>query len=292
MDIKKYDFTIIGGDMRQVYMCDLLINRNYSTSVYGLDNNLLNNNCHHCETLEEAIESSDKILVPIPFSKDGDTILSNTSYPDMTVKNFCSKLTPNHLIFGGCIPEYVKTFCFRHNIFNFDFMEDEDLTMYNTISTAEGTIAEAINRSTINLHQSNCLILGYGRCAQSLAVKLRGLGAMVTIAARNPKSLISAKTQGYNSINLSYTFKYISYFPFIFNTIPSLILNERLLERAKKDVTIIDIASYPGGVDYEISEKLGINASLCLGLPGKYSPKYSANLLVDTIESIIKERSD
>ena len=44
---------------------------------------------------------------------------------------------------------------------------------------------------------------------------------------------------------------------------------------------IIDLASAPGGVDYEIAEKLGIKAILASALPGKVAP--------DTASDYIKE---
>ncbi len=48
-------------------------------------------------------------------------------------------------------------------------MKMNDVAILNAVATAEGAIAEAIKRSIINIHQSNCLVLGYGRCAQILA---------------------------------------------------------------------------------------------------------------------------
>lgn len=68
--------------------------------------------------------------------------------------------------------------------------------------------------------------------------------------------------------------------------------NERKIRKVSQEVTIIDIASSPGGVDYSVVKEVGINATLCLGLPGKYSPKTSGEILVNAIENIINERRD
>ena len=48
-------------------------------------------------------------------------------------------------------------------------------------------------------------------------------------------------------------------------------------------MAIIDIASAPGGVDYEAAGALGIAAKLCLGLPGKYAPKTAGEILAEEI---------
>jgi dipicolinate synthase subunit A len=54
-------------------------------------------------------------------------------------------------------------------------MKDEKIVILNAIATAEGTIMEAIRSSDQNLHGSNCIELGYGRCAKVLAQKLKAL---------------------------------------------------------------------------------------------------------------------
>ena len=51
----------------------------------------------------------------------------------------------------------------------------------------------------------------------------------------------------------------------------------------KKHVTIIDIASAPGGVDFAAAARLNLSAFLCPGLPGKYAPVSSAQAIADTI---------
>ncbi|OJT91053.1 dihydrofolate reductase, partial [Clostridioides difficile] len=65
-------------------------------------------------------------------------------------------------------------------------------------------------------------------------------------------------------------------------------LTKERLEKVSQEVTIIDIASSPGGVDYSVVKEAGINATLCLGLPGKYSPKTSGEILVNAIRKYYK----
>ena len=65
----------------------------------------------------------------------------------------------------------------------------------------------------------------------------------------------------------------------IFNTVPKQILKEDILRKISKESCIIDIASYPGGTNHQMAEKLGICAKLCPSLPGIYSPKSSGIML-------------
>ncbi len=54
------------------------------------------------------------------------------------------------------------------------------------------------------------------------------------------------------------------------------------------DVTIVDIASAPGGVDFDFCRQQNIRAKLCPGLPGIYAPQSSAEIL---FEAIVKSLS-
>lgn len=71
----------------------------------------------------------------------------------------------------------------------------------------------------------------------------------------------------------------------IINTIPSSILNENVLTHLSKECLVLDIAGQGGGTDFEKAKELGIEAHLCSGLPGKYSPKASARILAEFIEN-------
>jgi dipicolinate synthase subunit A len=53
---------------------------------------------------------------------------------------------------------------------------------------------------------------------------------------------------------------------------------------------VIDIASAPGGVDFEAAKQLGIAAKLCPGLPGKYSPRSAGEAAAQVARIILEEQ--
>ncbi|HFQ6527029.1 TPA: dipicolinate synthase subunit DpsA [Clostridioides difficile] len=288
----QYDITVIGGDLRQVYMVKKLINKGYSVVTYGISNEIINGIVGKSTSLAEALSKSSIILCPTPFTKNQVNIENTDNCLDATIDNLLINLSPNQILFGGNIPTKVCKFCEQHSIQIYDFMKMNDVAILNAVATAEGAISEAIKRSIINIHQSNCLVLGYGRCAQILAKKLYALDANVCVGARNNDARSTASAFGYSSISLNQLDEKLLQFDYIFNTIPDCILTKERLEKVSQEVTIIDIASSPGGVDYSATKEVGINATLCLGLPGKYSPKTSGEILVNAIENIINERRD
>jgi dipicolinate synthase subunit A len=168
-------------------------------------------------------------------------------------------------------------------------MKMDDVAIYNAIATAEGAIMEAIKMQPINLHKSRCLVLGYGRCAKVLAAKLKGMDAQVTVCARNKTARSLAKSFGLEVMDFTELKRRICQYDHIFNTVPKQILKEDILRKISKESCIIDIASYPGGTNHQMAEKLGICAKLCPSLPGIYSPKSSGIMLAKKVLEISGE---
>lgn len=285
------DIGIFGGDQRQVYMASAFLKRGYHIYTYRIAEPIKHDNCIALHSLNELFDKCSLLIGPIPLTRDLVSVAS-TSASELSTNNLANLLTKDHFLIGGIIPSALTGICNNKGIPYYDLMKNEKITILNAIATAEGTIMEAIQTSDRNLHGSKCLVLGYGRCAKVLASKLKGMDAKVTVAARSEDALAYAEAAGLHAINITDMKSRLSAYDFIFNTIPSLILDQGCLELVKDYVTIIDIASAPGGVDYEYAMQKKIKAKLCLGLPGKVAPKTSADILVNEIITLMKERSD
>lgn len=290
--IPRFDIGIFGGDSRQVYMALGFLQKGYSVATYATKTKVNHEGCIEAASLSELFDNCNILVGPIPMSRDKITINADSQVEDLTINKVEEVLNKDHLLFGGVIPSSITKACEEKGIFYYDMMKDERITILNAIATAEGTIMEAISSSNRNLHDSKCLVLGYGRCAKVLAAKLKSLDAHVLVAARSEEALAIAQTMGLSTVTLPYIKCVLPSCDYIFNTIPSLILTPDCLDYVNKHACIIDIASAPGGLDYSYAEKLHLNAKLCLGLPGKVAPKTSADILITTIQSLIKERSD
>ena len=71
---------------------------------------------------------------------------------------------------------------------------------------------------------------------------------------------------------------------FLINTVPDRVIDESLIMILQKDAIIIDIASKPGGCDFEACKRYQINCTHALGLPGIYCPKTGAKILYDCMK--------
>lgn len=94
------------------------------------------------------------------------------------------------------------------------------------------------------------------------------MGAQTYVEARKYADLAMIEGHGYEPLELCNLNKEIHKFDIIFNTIPSLILDDEILANVKKDALIIDLASKPGGVDFEAAKAYGVKVIWALSLPG------------------------
>ncbi|MGM9936476.1 MAG: dipicolinate synthase subunit DpsA, partial [Candidatus Ornithomonoglobus sp.] len=74
-----------------------------------------------------------------------------------------------------------------------------------------------------------------------------------------------------------------------FNTVPALILTGEVLEKVRQDTLIIDLASKPGGIDFDAAAELGLRVIWALSLPGRVAPVTAGIIIKDTITNILSE---
>lgn len=254
--------SILGSDKRSKYLRALYVNNGIRLYEY---------------------KEADIVITQIPFSKDDINLNGENIKIDAFVKDIQGKL-----LFSGAYTENIKGKFV--NIEYYDLTNEESFSLLNAIPTAEGAIFEAIKNTETTLCNSNALIMGYGKIGKVLAKMLNGIGANVYCEARKKKDLAFIKAMGYNEINITELKKVLPKMDYIFNTVPALLLDENMLKLVKKDAIIIDLASTPGGVDFEKARELDLNVVWTLALPTKVAPKTAAIYIKDTIDTILKDK--
>lgn len=272
--IYLYKYVMIGGDIRQKLILETL-SKHYTCSHFGVIDG--QNFPNQAQSMELAIKNAENIILPLPMHKGNNlNIHTETAYH---IKELIGYMKKGQTVFAGCISRDFRELMDHKGIRYFDFMEQKEISIYNSIATAEGLIAEMILASPKNLHGSRTLILGYGTCAKTLAAKLKGLHVSTCICARSETALMEACTFGHHTEKLADLKHIIGNYPLIINTIPSKILQREILEQIDKNAMIFEIASYPYGIDIDAAQKLDVNVNLCMSLPAKYAPVSSADIL-------------
>ena len=286
MRADSYKIAVIGGDKRQVYLARILAKKGYEVAVYGLCERVHDERIREATSLKEALKEVDAAVGPVPFIRSGK-ITGTYEVPDMNVEMLLDELPDNAVFFAGNIPGEVRRYAEGKGLRACDMMIDELVAARNAVAAAEGAVAEAIARSPVNLTKSRCLVLGYGRCGRILMRLLKSFFCKVIVSEKDKTRAADAFVLADGIVSEAELTDAVGNVDFIFNTVPERILSEERLRHVGKNTWILDIASAPGGVDYGAAETLSVNAVLLPGLPGRYAPVSSAEILVDSIESQI-----
>ena len=290
--MKKREILVIGGDARQYYMAEKLLECGCEVVCYGEVFQSSTPGIKRLDSLEEVWEklgqTGNSVVFPIPVTTDG-TYIKGTK-ETIRLDDICLYMKEKERIYGGNIPANMRVACEMKQGKCMDFMKSERVAILNAVATAEGAIAEATMLGKGQLTGNECLVTGYGKCGEILADKLSKFGAKVTVMARKESARAKAAAYGHNTCSFELSRIQLNRFAYIFNSVPSLIGTKEFLQQCNSQVTIIDIASAPGGIDYEYAKQTGMVAKLCLGLPGKYAPKTAGEILAEEI-SKEKEQS-
>ncbi len=283
------NISIIGGDSRIVELVKILSeDKNNKIVLFGFGKCENLKQYEQASNLIEALQNSELIITSIPLSKDGKSINTVYSEKNILVEDLFN-IAKNKKIITGKITDEIKGLIKPENNNEIlDVLSCEELTVLNAIPTAEGAIQIAMEKSSVTIHNSKCLILGFGRIGKILSKMLFGIGAQVYCEARKQQDIAWIQSYGYNAIHLDKLNNYLNKFDFIFNTIPHVVLNNTNLGLIKKDCIIIDLASKPGGIDFEEAKKLNLQVEWALALPGKVAPKTAASYIYEIIKNNVQ----
>lgn len=276
----KSTVYVVGGDLRQITVAELLSKDGFSTAKIGLsetDDNL------------SKLKNADIVVLPIPVSYDNVYINAPMAKKKLTLAEVLDNIAENALVLGACISEEVCQMLEARKLKYTDYYKREELIIKNAVPTAEGAIEIALAEMPITLSGSRALVMGYGRVGKILSKKLSLLGAYVTVSARKCSDFAWIEENGMRAVHTKDLIGHIDEFDLIINTIPAVILTEEILCRVSDDALIIDLASKPGGVDFNTAKKLGKNVIWALSLPGKVAPISSGRIIEETIINILAE---
>ncbi len=284
--------SFIGGDIRMPEAAKFAAKKFDNILIYGFDSFKY---CYDCFGIKQennfasALDGVDIVVFGLPYSADGKNIFAPYSEKSIPIDDVISQLNDGAKIFGGILNKYIEEKAAKKNIKCFDYFKREELTLKNALITAEGALAVAMNETSHTIHSSNCLVIGYGRIGKMLSDMLRKLNANVSASARKESDLALIECCGINAVKTNEIGKNIADYDIIFNTVPVCLLTKDILENVRDDTLIIDLASKPGGMDFESARYLGKKIIWATSLPGKVAPETSGKIISDTIYNILNE---
>lgn len=284
-DIKS--FGIIGGDKRQLFLAKAIYDSGYSVMLGGFDRLRSTGNLVLGD-IKAVAAKCDVLILPVPSVRADGSI--NTPFSDecTVLDDELINIMLQKPIFVAMKDKFLKAYPQFEKAEIFDYAAKDEFAILNALPTAEGAVEVAMNKFEGTIAGSRCLITGYGRIGKVLAEMLKNMKAEVTVSARKSSDLAFAQAFGYKMLNTN-KLKSVKNFDLVFNTVPDIIFDRELLSATDKNTIIIDLASLPGGVDFEAAHELGIEAVRALSLPGKCAPKTAGEIIKTTVFNTIEE---
>jgi dipicolinate synthase subunit A len=203
-------------------------------------------------------------------------------------RSFLSDLSETACVVVGRAGSFLKEEAAAADIELHELLGRDDFALHNAVPTAEGAIWEAMKRSDVTVAGSNTHVVGYGRCGKVLANHLQGLNSTVTVVSQTSEKRAEAAALGFQDQPLEYWDDLVGQADFIFNTVPAQLVDAAMLARTRDSVVIIDIASAPGGVDFQAAHDLGREAVLTPSLPGKQAPRTAGIAMARVIRELLQ----
>lgn len=283
----KETVGIIGGDKRFLFTAEAFLESGYEVYLFGFSK-LFSSGDLQLEDDFGKLELCDIVLLPLPPLKEANKINAPFAKEDLLMDEALIQMLSKKKIFCG-MKEKLLSVCGKWEEAEvYDYFAREDFTLLNAYLTAEGALQTALNSFEGSVLGSKILVCGFGRIGKCLAKILRDLKADVFVSARKAEDFAKITMNGYRSLNTG-SLTEVRGFDMVFNTVPSLIFNEALLENTDRNTLIIDLASKPGGVDKAAAQSLDIDVIHALGLPGKTAPKSAGEIIKNTIVNMLEE---
>lgn len=275
--------AVMGGDARDLVIVEELAESGASVHVTGLPVKVRPGVAVFQEQ-EECLHGIDALILPVPgINEDGLIYAPLADQPLALTEHLVSLMPSNILVFVGVAKLNLVNLIQQKGLRLIELMKIAEVAVYNSIPSAEGAVQMAMEMLPITIHGSTAYVLGFGRTGATLARLLGAMGAKTRVAARRKEPLARIAEMNLTPIPFNQLSQSLREADIIFNTVPSMVLTGEMLENVSPEAVIIDLASAPGGTDFQAAHKLGVKAVLAPGLPGRVAPKTAGLILARAI---------
>lgn len=289
MELSKYTVAVLGGDGREVECVRQLLSEGASVRTCGLpDGDGIEEASAHA-TVAEAVQGAGIVICPVPLPHpDGAIFAPNSAEKLYLDTDSLEGAVPGGVLITGKASALMQEASEKYGLKIREYEQDEELMVLRAPAVAEGAIRIAIEHTEVTLHDNPCLIVGFGKIGPALARTLAGVGARVTVAARNPLQRARAWEMGCTAVPLDQLATLASRSNVIFNIATAPLLDRAVLEGLDSHTLLIDLAAPPGGIDFDAARELGLTAIWGRGLGGR-APRTVGRVQWRGIKAILEE---
>lgn len=270
------DILFLGGDKRYKYM---MVNLSTSCNVSQIGFDISIDNIHNLSL--DALTLSDFDVVLFPISGINDYMEIKTETGNIVLpKSIFDNLDENTLFFTGLKTPKLMELIPKKQIIS--FLDNEEVKAVNDELTIDGTIDEVRDRKNDRI-----CILGYGNLGKKLYQRLTRAGIKTFVISRPKEEIYADKVQNFYPLSSQNIIEVFKVSDIAINTIPCNIIPEEAISNNYVPY-ILDIASFPYGIDKDIVKKYNGNIKyhLYLGIPSKFAPKEASDILLKVLKEV------
>lgn len=284
-------FAVIGGDRRALWLCRLLSQDGHRVYSYALERLELPEAVPKAGCLEVCVYGADAVLLPVPAERGG---LLNAPYAVLPcpMEELIGALWPGQTVFGGGFSEASRQAMVHAGLSPVDLLKREPFLLQNAAITAEGALAILLQERERTLLHSRAVVCGWGRIGKLLALRLKALGAEVTVGARQGAHRAEAEALGLAALPYDELGASLADCDVLVNTVPARVLDAPLLCCLREGALLLELASAPGGFDRLAAEQQGLRVLAAPGLPGRSAPAEAALAIRRAVYRVLEKRED
>ena len=277
---------IIGGDCRmQALLRHLSERHEVSSFATGADDKVPTQ-----EKLWQSLPLFDTVILPLPSTRDGINVNTPQYNEKIAIKDVIEARRKKSTLLCAMLPNALISRASECGLQVLDYYEEESFCDKNAYITAEGALEIVMNRLQKTLRDSHHVIIGGGRIARHLLLLLRGVGAKVSLLARDPHDILWASAVGAQTADLlGDTDKIGSSFAradAIYNTVPTRCISASCYGNAKKSAIYVELATK----ESLAPELFGGECVCAPALPAKYAPESAGELICEAVTELLENR--
>lgn len=270
--------AVFGGDKRMLFAARACADEGHEVLLAGFDSLLSLCEIKVCSP-EEAADLCDCAVLPVRPIADGCLNAPFSQHP-VSIGGLLERLGEKPIM-TGCA-RMIRPYA-RGRVY--DYSVEEEFVLRNAELTAEGAIGILLNEYEAAVCGTEILVTGYGRIGKVLTQYLASWGAKVAVAARNPADRETIIKNGLTAVD--YPQIDFSSYRVIINTVPAMVMDADAVAQMRPDAFLIDLASVPGGIDFDAVRDRDISCVHALSLPGKTAPLTAGIIIKDTVLNIL-----
>ncbi|MHB1042117.1 MAG: dipicolinate synthase subunit DpsA [Eubacteriales bacterium] len=281
--------AVLGGDARELALMRELAVEGAKVVGLRLPPGVEPGGLVECRDSAGCVAGADAVILPVPgINERGRLPCAYSEEPIFLTGEILALIPKKAPVFVGMARPILRKMVEDQGLTLIELMQMDEVAILNSIPSAEGAVQMAMEMMSITIHGCVVFVLGFGRTGMTLARLMRSLGADTRVVARKPAHLARIYEMGLLPLTFNDLPGQLKDADLVVNTAPALVLTAEVLKEVPAGAIIIDLASSPGGTDFEAAAALGIKAVLAPGLPGKVAPRTAGRILARVITRLLR----